>query len=128
MGVVSENVPATVLGDVPAAPRVTVTFNVADVTACGAPALTVTCTGASGAPEKVHVVPTAGNVDSDSAPEPVGFDCATFVESVIRCTAPYESEVLGVVRPERLTPPTTEKPCCAAVEQHAHRRARSGRA
>ena len=98
------------LGEVPAAPRVTVTFNVADMTACGAPAFTVTVRGASGAPEKIHVVPTAGDVDSDAAPDPVGFDCATFVESVIRCSAPYESEVRGVVRPERLTPPTAESP------------------
>src|SRR4029077_20747837 len=111
LAVVSENVPAKVLGAVPLAPRVTVTFNVADVTACGAPAFTMTVRGARGAPEKIHVVPTAGDVDSDAAPDPVGFDCATFVESVRRCRTPYESEALAVVRPHRLTPPTTDTPC-----------------
>ena len=116
LAVVSENVPATVLGEVLPAPRVTVTFNVADVTACGAPAFTVIVSGASGAPEKIHVVPTAGDVDSDAAPDPVGFDCATFVESVIRCRTPYDSKVLGVVRPERLTPPTAETPCWLALK------------
>src|SRR4029077_12734364 len=115
LAVVSENVPAKVLGAVPLAPRVTVTFNVADMTACGAPAFTMTVRGARGAPDKIHVVPTAGDVDSDAAPDPVGFDCATFVESVIRCSTPYESEVRGVVRPERLTPPTAEVPCWLAL-------------
>ncbi len=29
----------------------------------------------------------------------------------MRCSAPYDSEVRGVARPERLTPPTTEDRC-----------------
>src|SRR4029453_8495090 len=101
----------TVLGALVTAPRVTVMLSTELTIACGAAALIVACTGASGVPANVHVVPTAGTMDSDAAPDPVGFDWSTFADRFMRWRAPYDSDVRGVARPERLTPPTTENRC-----------------
>ena len=69
---VNEKLPPNELGPTCDAPRVTVRVRLAPVMGCAAAVFSVTWTGASGVREYVHVVPTAGAVDSDAAPLTVG--------------------------------------------------------